>query len=921
MHFHGLLKNRLFLWGKNKDFIRFYWSDNVFGYKKYPNIKFKLPDKSVQNQQENSNLYRLVSAYRKYGHQYSYINPVRTNQTNFSIEDADELNIHRYGFDNLEQPIEINEGIINQLKGHVILRDLIEFLNNVYCTYLSAEFDYLESEEERVWFAEQLETDLPILNLSSKLAIVRELIKSQVFDQFLAKRFSSVKRYGAEGAESMSVFFNELFHQAAGSNIRDLVLALPHRGRLNLLVGLLNYPAAQLFSRLNGNPDFPEKYQCSGDVLSHIISSTDLYYDGKSTLHVTTLRNPSHLEAVNPVSMGKSRAKHLFNHEAGYGDGARWGERILNVQVHGDAAFTGQGVNQECFEFSGIPHFEIGGTIHLIVNNQLGFTTPGKLGRSSRYCSDLAKIIAAPVVHVNGDHPEKVVRAAQIALNYQRKFRKDVVVDLNCFRRWGHNEMDDPTFTNPNIYVLIKARRSVPDRYASQLIEEGVLSENEILEIQNEYFTWLNEELEASKIWIPKDVYFKGPWSGFGPAPAAITTWDTGIDVDLMTFVGEKSVKYPDNFNVHSTILRGHVKNRLAKVSEGLNIDWSTAEALAIGSLLFQGHNVRISGQDVGRGTFSQRHAMFVDQGDGHVFVPLNHLHEHQRGFLELANSILSEEAVLAFEYGMSIESPNDLFIWEAQFGDFFNGAQIVFDTFISSGEAKWIYQSGLTVLLPHGYDGAGPEHSSCRIERFLQLTDSNEDKVDGDNVNMQICQPSTPAQYFHLLRRQVLRDYRKPLIVVTPKTLLRDSECISHFSDMTKGNYFKPVLGDYSIMEPTRVKRVLITSGKHYYSLKKQLTERQDEVAIIRIECFCPFPTYELLQEITQYKNAQNFVWCQEEPQNMGAWTFIKRRFENLIGKKINYCGRQCQAAPAVGVSALHKQQELELLNKPFSI
>uniref|UniRef100_A0AAR5PEB4 Transketolase-like pyrimidine-binding domain-containing protein n=1 Tax=Dendroctonus ponderosae TaxID=77166 RepID=A0AAR5PEB4_DENPD len=898
---------------KGRYLARFYHSDYTFGYRKLPKSQFKLPSHWLRNRSEQSNLYRLICAFRSYGHKYASTNPVALTE---AVEDeAVELDISRYGFQTTADKVRLSEGIVNFPAAEASLDELLAFLRKTYCKYCSAEFDYLETEEEREWFAAEFERlSNQELTDGTKIWMLKELIRSQAFDHFLAKRFSSVKRYGGEGAESMMVFFQELFHLAAEDGLEQVVLAMPHRGRLNLLTGLLNYPPVEIFSKLGGKADFPDKYQCDGDVLSHIISSTDLDCNGKP-LHVSVLRNPSHLEAVNPVSMGKSRAKQLGH----FASLSRWGDRVLNVQVHGDAALSGQGINQECLELSAAPHFEVGGSVHLVVNNQVGFTTPADRGRSSRYCTDVAKIVQAPVLHVNGDHPEEVLKATRLAVAYQRKFRKDVFVDMCCFRRWGHNEMDEPTFTNPALYSIINARSSVPDLYAEKLSSQGIVSEQECSEIYDEHFDWLNEELQRVDEHKPKDDYFKGHWQGFSQAKAAISVWNTGVDADLLASIGEKSVNYPESFNIHPTILRGHIKNRLSRIAEGTNIDWSTAEALAIGSLLLEGQNVRISGQDIGRGTFSQRHAMLVDQKNNTIHVPLNNLHPNQRAFLELANSILSEEAVLGFEYGMSIETPETLVIWEAQFGDFFNGAQIIFDTFITSGEAKWIYQSGLTVLLPHGYDGAGPEHSCARVERFLQLTDSKEDQVDGDNVNLQVCQPSTPAQYFHLLRRQMVRNYRKPLVIITPKTLLRAPQCVSGISQMVQGTHFRPVLGDDTV-DPSKTTRVLLTSGKHYYSLAKQREAiGETTTAILRVESFCPFPTGELLQELAPYKRAKSLVWCQEEPQNMGAWTFFKRRFENLIGRSVRYCGRPTQAVPAVGVGSLHQRQEAEILTRPF--
>ncbi|XP_076267795.1 putative 2-oxoadipate dehydrogenase complex component E1 homolog [Rhynchophorus ferrugineus] len=900
----------------HKYLYRFYQTDNVFGYKKKPSSSYTVSKQVLQKRCNASNLYRLVEAYRKYGHRYSSVDPV--SFAKFTSND-EELDVRRYGFENTHEIIDSLDGIVVGIpSSKVALGDVIDYLNKVYCTYIAAEFDYLESEEEREWFADQLESLAnSTIDIPTKRTILTLLIQSEAFDNFLAKKFSSVKRYGAEGSENMMTVFHEIFQSAAKDNLEQIVLAMPHRGRLNLLTGLLRYPPAQMFYKLRGNPDFPEKYQCNGDVLSHLVSSTNLEFDDKS-IHVSLLFNPSHLEAVNPVSMGKTRAKQLTCQDGDYGHNKLWGDKILNVQVHGDAALTGQGINQECLELSGVPHFEIGGTVHLVVNNQVGFTTPADRGRSSRYCTDLAKIVSAPVIHVNGDHPEEVLKATRLACNYQRRFRKDVFINMNCFRKWGHNEMDDPTFTNPALYSVINSRRSVPQLYRSKLEGEEVISDKECDELYDEYFDWLNEELKAADEWEAEDSYFKEQWQNISQPDEAITIWDTGIASDVMTFVGLKSVHYPSNFAIHPTIARGHVNNRLTRITDGKGIDWSTAEALAVGSLLLEGHNVRISGQDVGRGTFSQRHGMLVDQETNSIYIPLNDMQPNQ-GYFEIANSILSEEAVLGFEYGMSIENPNNLIVWEAQFGDFFNGAQVIFDTFISSGEAKWLAQSGLTVLLPHGYDGAGPEHSSARIERFLQLTDSKEDRVDAETVNMQVCQPSTPAQYFHLLRRQMIRPFRKPLIVITPKTLLRDPECVSNFAEMERGTHFNPVIGDRKV-SPANVTRVLLTSGRHYYTLDK---ERQsvgiDDTAIVRVESFCPFPASELLAELSLYGNAKVFIWCQEEPQNMGAWSFVKRRFENLIGKPIKFSGRPTAATPATGVGKIHTQQQRDLITIPF--
>ncbi|RZC41620.1 2-oxoglutarate dehydrogenase E1 component DHKTD1 -like protein, mitochondrial, partial [Asbolus verrucosus] len=874
------------------------------------------PEEVLKNRCNESNFYRLVTAYRLHAHKNADINPVALTR---DISILSELEPNRYCLDENDK---VNfRGILTSPKDEGTVKEALEFLDRVYNKSIAVEFAHLENEEEVEWFCRRCEEVIPKeIDGATKLRIGVELLRSQNFDNFLANKFTGVKRYGGEGAESMMAFFSEFLQLVAKEDLEQLVIAMPHRGRLNLLTGMLNFPPVRMFSKLRGKSNFPKKYQVTGDVLSHFISSTDLQF-GDKTLHVSLLYNPSHLEAVNPVSMGKTRAKQLESKDGDYGENARWSDKIINLQVHGDAAITGQGVNQECLALSGTPHFEIGGSIHLVVNNQLGFTTPADRGRSSRYCTDLAKMIAAPVVHVNGDFPEMVLKATKLAFEYQRKFRKEIFIDMNCYRQWGHNELDDPTFTNPSLYSIIRSRGTVPDQYAKKLIEEGVLTEAHKEEILKDHTKWLNEHLRAVDNYEPEDVYFKNQWEGFCQAEELVTTWDTGIHLDLLTYIGSKSVKYPEHFNIHPTLLKTHVKNRLAKVAEGIDIDWSTAETLALGSLLYEGYNVRISGQDVGRGTFSHRHVMLVDQQTNHIYIPLNNLHENQKGYLEIANSILSEEAVLGYEYGMSIESPKNLIIWEAQFGDFFNGAQIILDTFVTTGEAKWLWSSGLVILLPHGYDGAGPEHSSARIERFLQMTDSKEDKVDGDNVNMQVCHPSTPAQYFHLLRRQMVRNFRKPLVIITPKTLLRLSAATSNFADMAPQTSFLPVITD-TTCDPAKVQTVLITSGKHYYSLcEKRESLGVTNTAIVRLESYCPFPTLQLQQEVAKFPNAKAFVWCQEEPQNMGAWAFVKSRFENLVGKKIQFCGRPTQAAPAVGIGALHEQQVNDILTKPFSV
>ncbi|XP_058809659.1 probable 2-oxoglutarate dehydrogenase E1 component DHKTD1 homolog, mitochondrial [Phymastichus coffea] len=890
----------------------------VYGHRDGAPRRYEVPPEELRARAENSNFYRLLAAYREHGHKQADVNPIALRRPRALAE----LRPERFGL-RLSDGVRLR-GLLHCRERDATVAEALDLLDRMYSGAMSAEFAYLESEEEREWFARNFEQcHNEALCDETRRAIAKEMLKSQAFDKFLGVKFVSVKRYGAEGAESMMAFFHELFRLSAHDALDELVLCMPHRGRLNFLTGMLKFPSEKLFRKLRGLPEFPADAKATGDVISHFVSSTGLTI-GARQIQVSMPHNPSHLEAVNPVAMGRTRALMQLRKEGAYSEdrGSQWSDRTVNVQVHGDAACVAQGVNQECLALSAAPNFEIGGSIHLVVNNQIGFTTPAARGRSSRYCTDIAKFVSAPQIHVNGDDPEMVVKATRLAFNYQRNFRKDVFVDLNCFRRWGHNELDDPTFTSPLTYKIIRNRPSIPDRYLDKLIESNVMTEEQGAAISERHTAKLNESLRKADSYEPERTYFKGRWSQLQQAAHSLTIWDTGVDANLLRFVAEKSVRYPAALDVHPTILKSHVQARLQKLERGgKTIDWSTAEAMAFGSLMYQGYDVRISGQDVGRATFSHRHAMLVDQTTGEMYIPLNSMVEGQTGKLEIANSILSEEAVLGFEYGMSITLPNMLPIWEAQFGDFFNGAQIIIDTFVSSGEAKWMTASGLVMILPHGYDGAGPEHSSSKFERFLQLTDSKEDKPDGDDINMQVVNPTTPAQYFHLLRRQMVRNFRKPLIIVSPKTLLRHPSALSSLEELAPNTSFKPVIGDDKI-NGNSVRRVILVSGKHYYALEKhRATLGLQHTAIVRVESLCPFPVLEINEELQKYSNAETFIWSQEEPQNMGAWTFIKPRFENLCGRKIRYCGREVLPTSAVGIGQVHQRQSEEVIVKPFTM
>uniref|UniRef100_A0A2M4BCS7 Putative 2-oxoglutarate dehydrogenase e1 subunit n=2 Tax=Anopheles marajoara TaxID=58244 RepID=A0A2M4BCS7_9DIPT len=913
-------------------------SKGVFGYRpRTPSSYQGISAQVLEQRNRNSNAYRWIEAYRNHGHRLAAINPVPFGDTTPTAAPR-ELDPARYGLasgDRIDPIGLLSVAAAQAAAFSVSVKELEEVLRTLYCGTCSIELGHIESEEEREWLIERYErllTERPLTD-ADRREIAELMLKSQAFDNFLAIKFPTVKRYGGEGAESMLAFYRELFRCAVEvAALRNIVIGMPHRGKLNVLTILFGTRPAKIFHKLKGHPEFPPDAKAMCDIASHFHTSTDISWKGRS-FHLNMLHNPSHLEAVNPVSMGKTRAKQLALRDGPYAsssssnisgqeDGASARSQALNVQVHGDAAFPGQGINQECLMMAEVPHFEVEGTIHLVVNNQVGFTTPADRGRSTRYVSDLAKAIMAPIVHVNADDPEALTYVTQLAVEYRQRFGKDFFIDLNCFRRWGHNELDDPTVTNPLLYGAIHGRPSIPDAYAQRLIERGIFDRSDVEAMSKSHQNVLTAELQAYEQYEPERTYFQQQWSGLEQPGNEVTTWNTGLDYRLLDHIGRASVSYPPDFSIHPHVKKTHVDGRLKRLTEGQRIDWATAEALAFGSLMYQGYNVRLSGEDIGRGTFAQRHAMLVDQRTNEIYIPLNDLTGGgpAAGRLELANSILSEEAVLGFEYGMAIDNPSTLVLWEAQFGDFFNGAQIIIDTFLVSGETKWMVCNGLVMLLPHGYDGAASEHSSCRLERFLQMTDSGEARPDGDDVNLQIVNPSTPAQYYHVLRRQMIRNFRKPLVVVAPKTLLRLSDCVSTHVDFAPGTYFRPVLPDEAVQDPKRIRRVVLCSGKHYYTLSQERKARQiTDVALVRLESLCPFPVQALQDELARYTNAREFLWSQEEHRNMGAWTFVQPRFENMCERRIQYRGRSEAATVAVGVGPWHAKQAEEIVNTTF--
>ena len=900
---------------------RFYqFKSGIYGYYPKPDltdctqIQSNLP--TIQ-EAKYFKLCQLIEAYRNFGHERANLDAISLNKANNKLS----LNLKDFDLENCKndtfQTSDLLPGIGSD---NATLTEILEYLDKTYCGTLAVEVKQL-CEADRTWVTQKFEQiQQSEFTETDKAAIKDLLLKSQTLDSFLGKKFSTVKRYSGEGAESMLVFMSKLVSLSVEetSSLTNIILGMPHRGRSNLLTGVLSFPLQALFNKLKGRMELnDDSNTASGDIFSHLFQSLDLPSEGDGRkIHFSMLPNPSHLEAVNAVALGKTRAKQLFLKEAPYdvtgNSEARLGDRVMCVLIHGDASFASQGVVAECLMMSSLPNFSVGGTIHVVVNNKLGYTTSADFGRFTDKCTNFGSLANCPIIHVNGSDPESVVRACELAFQYRMEKRRDVIVDISCFRRWGHNELDEPAFTQPNMYKDISSRQSIPDQYSESLNSDSH-------SVTKEYDTHLNSCLAESDTYKPPAAQFKAQWSAIEPATNNITVWDTGVPTQLLKQIGVTSVTLPDNFTIHPRLMRSHVESRLREMESGEKLNWATAEALAIGSLLTQGHTVRLCGQDSGRGTFSQRHAVLVDSNTEDVCIPLNNVTPDQ-AFFEVVNSPLIEESVLGFEYGMSIDNPNLLVMWEAQFGDFFNCAQLYIDTFISSGEAKWLLQSGLVLLLPHGYDGDGPEHSSCRIERFLQLCNTSPGVYDSDNVNMNVVFPTSPAQYYHLLRRQQVRNFRKPLIVVGPKGLLRLSEAVSTLEDMSPGTHFKPVLSDPNAVSTGAVTHGILCSGKHYYALDQY--RRQKDIkncVIIRIESLCPFPARGVRDEIGKFPSVQSWTWSQEEPENMGAWSYLCPRFERQIGIKPRYAGRPALSAPAVGFKEWHTEQATRILSDTF--
>ncbi len=855
----------------------------------------------------------MIRAYRMRGHLHADLDPLGIAEKQ---EAHNELHPSSYGFIEADYHRPIFLDYVLGLE-FATIPEMLEILKRTYCSTMGVEFMHISNPEEKSWVQQRIEgPDKSIeFTKNGKLAILNKLIESEGFERFLDVKYKGTKRFGLDGAESLIPALEQIIKRGGNLGLKNIVLGMAHRGRLNVLVNVMAKPYRAIFNEFKGGSYKPEEVEGSGDVKYHLGASSDREFDDNK-VHLSLTANPSHLEIVNPVVLGKARAKQ-DRMETPNPDGTRNRDVVLPLLLHGDAAFAGQGVVAECFGLSGLKGHRTGGSVHFIINNQIGFTTNPRFSRSSPYPSDVAKTVETPIFHVNGDDPEAVVYAAKIAIEYRQKFHKPVVVDMFCYRRYGHNEGDEPAFTQPIMYRKIKQHPTTMDIYADRLIGEGVLTRVEMDRKLADFRSHLEAEYDAGDSYKPnKADWLDGQWSGLKVAETEdeLRRGQSGVPLAELKDVGQKLTALPNNFNIHKTIKR-FVLNRRKMIADGKGIDWSTAEALAFATLQLDGHKVRLSGQDCERGTFSQRHSVYYDQINEDRYIPLANLGEDAATY-EVINSMLSEEAVLGYEYGFSLAEPRALVLWEAQFGDFTNGAQVIIDQFISSGERKWLRMCGLVLLLPHGYEGQGPEHSSARLERFLQSCAED---------NMQIANCTTPSNYFHILRRQLKREFRKPLVLMAPKSLLRHKRAVSTLDEFAEGTSFHRLLWDdaeklpdekIKLVRDNKIKRVVVCSGKVYFDLYEGREKRGiDDIYLLRVEQIYPFPAKALITELSRFKNAE-IVWCQEEPKNMGCWAFIEPYLEWVlahIGAKhprARYTGRPASAATATGLMAKHLVQ-----------
>ena len=875
---------------------------------------FTLSDEAVERAVLDSiRAIMIIRAHRIRGHLVADLDPLGLRDEAIHPE----LDPKSYGFkeEDLDRPIFIDNVLGLQIAS---MREIIDLVRRTYCGTFALQYMHISDPEQSAWLKERIEGYGKEIKFTreGRKAILNKLVEAEGFEKFLHVKYMGTKRFGLDGGEALIPALEQIIKRGGALGVKEIVIGMPHRGRLSVLANVMGKPYKAIFNEFQGGSSKPEDVDGSGDVKYHLGASSDREFDGNN-VHLSLTANPSHLEAVNPVVIGKVRAK-----QQQLDDKNRIS--VLPLLLHGDAAFAGQGVVAECFGLSGLVGHKTGGTIHVVVNNQIGFTTAPHFSRSSPYPTDIALMVEAPIFHVNGDDPEAVVHAAKVATEFRQKFQKDVVIDIICYRRFGHNEGDEPMFTNPIMYKKIKKQKTTLTLYTDLLVRDGLIPEGEIEDLKTGFQSFLNDEFDAGKNYKPnKADWLDGRWAHLDRNKDDYQRGQTAISEDTFDKVGAALSKLPNDFPVHKTISR-LLDNKNKMFSDGTDFDWATAEALAFGSLLTEGFPVRLSGQDATRGTFSQRHSGIINQSSEDRYYPLNHITKEQAEF-EAIDSMLSEYAVLGFEYGYSLSEPNALVAWEAQFGDFANGAQIMFDQFISSGESKWLRMSGLVILLPHGFEGQGPEHSSARLERFLHMCGQ-------DNWIVANC--STPANYFHILRRQLHRSFRKPLILVTPKSLLRHKLCVSDKSNFIDGSSFHRVLWDdaesglseTNLVPDKKIKRVVMCSGKVYFDLLEERDKRDiNDIYLLRFEQFYPFPAISAVKELERFKSAE-MVWRQEEPKNQGSWTFMEPNLEWVLTrikakfKRPKYVGRAASASPATGLASTHKKQQEVLVNEALS-
>jgi 2-oxoglutarate dehydrogenase E1 component len=838
---------------------------------------------------QQTNIVHVINTYRRLGHLLAKLDPLSAPP-----KSVPQLELSALGFSEADLDKTFDTSFFRGLQRGT-LRQLIDALKETYCRTIGVEYLHISDPDIRIWLQQKMEPrhNLPDKTKRERIGILMELHYAELFERFLHTKFQGQKRFSLEGAETLIPLLNRIVERCSDTGVREIIMGMAHRGRLNVLANVLGKPYANVFTEFDENY-IPDSMMGDGDVKYHLGFSVDRTTRKGKKIHLTLTPNPSHLEAVNPVVEGRTRAKqHEFDPERKFG---------IPLLIHGDAAMAGQGLVAETLNLSQLSGYKTGGTIHVVVNNQIGFTTRPSDARSTRYCTDVCKMLEVPIFHVNGEDPDACLYVAEMAVEFRQQFKKDVVIDMYCYRKWGHNEGDEPSFTNPLMYEKIREHKSPSEVYTERLIADGEMTREEtdalIFEFKHKLEETLKEVKQAPQyVSVPS---FRGAWKELSPR----FSWakvETGVSYDTLSRIAECLGTVPKDFHVHAK-MQSLLESRIRDVKDCRPINWGLGEALAYGSLLLEGTSIRLSGQDSRRGTFSHRHAVLYDHVNEKPYTPLKHL-DPKQGTFSVYDSLLSEAAVLGFEFGYSLDAPHTLVMWEAQFGDFANGAQVITDQFIACSHSKWQRDSGLVMLLPHGYEGAGPEHSSARLERFLQLCAED---------NMQVAYPTTPAQIFHLLRRQMRRNFRRPLVVMTPKSLLRHKLAVSHIEDFTKGA-FQDVIEE-QVQDPSRIRRVLVCSGKIYYDLVERRGKEEPTVAILRLEQLYPFPADAVSKALKRFPKVRDVVWVQEESHNMGAWAFVEPRI-NDVGFEIGYVGRDSSASPATGSSTIHKREQKEIV------